>query len=222
MKELGFKPRLTPDSNHEAFLALCPWTRIGSGRGYLGWTSWPSSELEGSRGWDGTDCIKIQTSQPAPPHLCPSALLLSNPPTQFRLMASVCSPTLGNAACSVLHLTFGPRCGGWPYPALHPTFPALGTLGSINSPSPQPGADGHWDESEARAQALSVRPYVAPLAARMGLPRIPFLLCLAASWWPMLKPLLLILLGEVCSCKREHYVLLSQKCLQNTPGVVLD
>lgn len=99
-------------------------------------------------------------------------------------MASVCSPTLGNAARSVLHLTFGPRRGGWPYPALHPMFPALGTLGSINSPSPQPGADGHWDESEARAQALSVRPYVAPLAARMGLPESPPCFVLQRSGGP--------------------------------------
>ena len=89
---------------------------------------------------------------------------------------------------------------------------------------PQPPAWCWWSLGWIRGQGPSseCKALRGPSGCSDGATRIPSLLCLAAFWWPMLKPLLLILLGEVCRCKREHYVLLSQKCLQNTPGVVLD
>ena len=77
--------------------------------------------------------------------LLPNDLPLFNPPIQFHSMVSVCSPALGDVACSVVHLSFGPRCRGWPYPDFCSMFPALGTPGPgfIISSKPQSGADSY-------------------------------------------------------------------------------
>ena len=98
-------------------------------------------------------------------HPLANNLPLFHPPIQFHSRASVCSPALGRVACSVVHLSVGSRCQGWPYPALCPMFPALGTPdpGSIirtlpPTTLPLPLLIIIWDESEARAQALGARP----------------------------------------------------------------
>lgn len=95
-------------------------------------------------------------------------------------------------------------------------FPALGTPGPGSRISPDPhlvGADSHLGRirSQGSSECTSVAHSGQPVLLLAG-----FYILLGAH------VTVALLLGEVCNCQRGPTALLSLKCHQNIPGVVLD
>lgn len=155
--------------------------------------------------------------------LLPDSLPLFNPPTQFYSDYGICIfPSFRH--CGLL---CGPfwfwSLASWLVPVWSSfLFPALRipSPGSIISPDPQSGTDSHlgWIRSQGPSSTALSGPSGCPLKdSQTSLPA-ELHKVLAAC----IKAISILLLEEACNCQREHSVLSSLKCHQNTLRVVLD